>query len=459
MIQAVRNDLKAITNRLDKPENLSLLFDRFCSHIDEPNNKESSQKENVIEKLITYYPNAITDASTEEVHVYQYAFNQWRRYLQEDPSILFFTLQTCSPMVVGSGDQNVHEFGITLQLPWATPVIPGTAVKGVASAFAHQYGGVAWQKHPPDDQVNAPPPESGSASVKFFGGIDNNDNAFAGAVDFLPAWWVPDTPRPFIKDIVTVHNCNYYQTGESFPDGTDDPLPNSFVVIQPGECFLFALKGPENWTDTAAKIIKLAASKQGFGAKTRVGYGLFEDRSLEELAHEIPNLDDHSLADMYDTRKHIKSLSSGFQKAAMNRNYQDDLRELFLVYRPETVFWIALSQLKNPNWNNIRNTYQQYCGRLEALATALDPVVKTNIYQFCLGYAPQPMPQWLNELAPNANELLAGKDADEILMFLENWNAPSPTIEEFRAVVKQMNGLDADAKELLLLDLEDRTII
>lgn len=456
MIQAVRNDLRAITNRLDKPENLSLLFDRFCSHIDEPKNKELSQKENVIEKLITYYPNSISGSNTGEMHVYQYAFNQWCRYLQEDPSILFFTLQTCSPMVVGSGDQNVHEFGITLQLPWATPVIPGTAVKGVASAFAHHHGDITWQKHPSADQVDAPLLESGSAALKLFGGADENDNALAGAVDFLPAWWVPDNPKPFIKDIITVHNRNYYQTGENWPDGTDSPLPNSFVVIQPGESFLFALKGPENWTDTAAQIIKLAASKQGFGAKTRVGYGLFEDRSLEELAAEIPDLDDHSLADMYHTKKHIKLLSSAFQKAAMNRNYQDVLRELFLAYRPETVFWMALNQLQNPNWNNIRNTYQQYCGRLEALATALDPVVKTNIYQFCFGYAPRPMPQWLNDLAPNANELLAGKTADEISMFLKNWNAPSPTIEEFRAVVEQMDGLDADDKEILLLDLEDR---
>lgn len=447
MIQAVRDDLLKIRKNIDRlPENLSLLFDRFSSHIDEPANRESTQKQKVMEHLISYYPPSIASSDTGDMHIYRYAFNQWKKYLQNSPDITCFTLLSIAPMVIGLGEQNVHEFGIALQLPWATPYIPGTAVKGVTSAFAHRCGGDEWQKMP-----------CGPSSLALFGGTDENDKSYAGTVDFLPAWWVPDHAKPFAKDIITLHNKSYYQQGNVWPDGSDSPLPNAFAVIRPGQSFLFAIKGPEQWIETAAQMVKMAATQQGFGAKTRVGYGRFESQSLEELADMISGMDEQELAEIYQTRKQLTPLSRAFQKEARNRAYCEDLKDLFLDYCLEKTFWFQLSRMDQPVWKQIRNCYESLETRLKAIAATMVPEIKTSIYLFCIRHAPDTPPGWINDFKPVAAELLAGKDGDGILSFLKNWDAPEPTIDDFIDAVNTMKTLDQDTKELIVMELSDRT--
>jgi CRISPR type III-B/RAMP module RAMP protein Cmr6 len=446
MIQAVRDDLLTIRTALGRPpENLSLLFDRFSPYIDEPDSRESTQKQKVMEHLISYYPSSIASSDTGDMHIYRYAFNRWKEYLQNSRDITYFTLLSVAPMVIGLGGQNVHEFGIALQIPWATPYIPGTAVKGVASAFAHRCGGDEWHKTP-----------CGHSSLALFGGTDENDKSFAGTVDFLPAWWVPDHARPFAKDIITLHNKGYYQQGNVWPDGTDSPLPNAFAVIQPGQSFLFAVKGSEKWRETAATIVKLAAAQQGFGAKSRVGYGRFEKQPLEELANEISDLNNQELAEAYQTRNQLTPLSRAFQKEARTREYREELKDLFLKYCPEKVLWSQLSRMDQPAWKQVRNCYEQLETRLKEMSATMVPEIKTRIYQFCISHAPDTPPGWINNFKPVAGELLAGKDGDGILSFLENWDAPEPTIEDFIDAVNKMNALDQDTKDLIVMELAER---
>jgi len=456
MIQAVRNDVKTIISHQQKPDNPALLFDRLCPGIDEPRNKESEQKEKVINKLITYYPSNISNTGVEDMHIYWYAFNQWCRYLQDNPKIIFFSMETCSPMVIGLGDQNVHEFGITLQLPWGTPVIPGTAVKGVGSGFAHKEGGENWHKGALANQTNSLSPVSGEGALNLFGGIDEKDKTFAGTVDFLPAWWVPDNAQPFIKDITTSHNRSYYQGGENWPDGTDSPMPNPFIVLQPGECFLFALKGPEEWTETAAAIVKKAAAKHGFGAKTRVGYGRFEIKTMEEFSQEIPGLNAEDLAKIYQTKKHIRSLSIAFQEAAINRDFEEILTDLFEAYRPETLLWSKLEALPdNPKWGKIKNLYESYQHLFSVHDTFLDQTAKENIYNFCLKHAPKEIPQWVNRFKPNAHELLADKDVKAIENLLDKRTSLEPTYAEFISAIKHIDRFSDDDKEYLVMYVEE----
>jgi len=466
MIQAVRDDIKNIISNQKKSDNPALLFHRLCSGIDEPDNNKSEEKKAVIDKFISYYPPSIADPYAEKIHIYQHAFKEWKHYLKTDPQIIFFRLQTCSPLVIGLGEQNVHEFGITLQHPWSTPVIPGSAIKGVISTYAHNYGGPNWHKGALADKKNGLTPISGKSALSLFGGINEKDDTFAGSVDFFPAWWVPDNAKPFIKDIITLHNKSYYQ-GDGWPNGTDSPLPNSFVVMQPGESFLFAIKGPKQWTATAADVLKQAAANQGFGAKTRVGYGHFDNKTMEELVAEVPFLDDNALAEKYQNRKDMEVFSSAFRKAAINRTFNtENLRDLFLRYRPTTLFLLDLEKKgAKLSWKNINKIYQRYKSRLNTNRVVPDLITKIRIVKLCDQHSPDNPPAWLEtmfhevklfqqiletaepeqnllqELNPDAHELLLDKKDDQIVSFITNWTLSKPTKEDFLDAIQNNPAL------------------
>lgn len=172
-----------------------------------------------------------------------------------------YEAQTAGRMIVGLGGGAVLEHQITLEHTWGVPVIPGSALKGLASATAHRYGGARWKRA-----------ESGIP-----GGVDHQslfgDTAHAGLVTFHDAWWDPkgSSKLPMDLDVMTVHHRGYYADGKSPPADTDEPNPVSFITAH--GTYLIALTGPEAWAKCAAEWLQVALAREGIGAKTRAGYG------------------------------------------------------------------------------------------------------------------------------------------------------------------------------------------
>jgi len=446
MIQAVRDDLKALLPSGPR-DNLSLLFNRLCLKIDE--GKETGAKDDALGNLVRGY-------SEKTYKLYSHAFRSWQRDLENDPAVVSFTMITSAPLVVGVGEQNVHEFGITLQTPWATPVIPGSAVKGVASTFAHSSGGGDWHKGILADSKNGLSAVSGKHALSLFGGLDEGDIAFAGLVDFFPAWWMPTSKSPFMEDIINVHNRNYYQGG-AWPDGTDSPVPNKFIVIKPGESFLFALRGPADWAELSKKILQQAAEHQGFGAKTRLGYGrLMYCKSDTELCADIPGFSNQELAVFFAKHHNNRNMIPALKQEVETRDYAPELKKLFRQFQPVTCFLADLKEIAKPDWKNIKNMYDsQYKKSLKSIE--LDPGQSDvrEVYKFCRNYVPDPMPDWLKRFAPTAMDFLAGKNADEILDFLGSWEQAEPTLNDFVDVIRKLDLVEDD-KELCLLELDEQ---
>ena len=455
MIQAVRNDILhylPAAQRQRRRDNLSLLFNRLCPRIDAPDDRcdgEPKAQQDVIEHLVQGY-------SPDTLTLYRHAFKLWREDLENDPAIYSFTMKTSAPMVLGKGEQNIYEFSITLQEPWSTPVIPGTAVKGVISSFAHSNGDATWNKGALATAKNRISPVSGSNALNLFGGENAASEDFAGLVDFLPAWWVPTPKSPFLEDIINVHNRRYYQDSGIWPDGTDSPVPNKFIVIKPGESFLFALRGPADWAQLATEILKQAALHQGFGAKTRVGYGrLFYCETDAELMAGIPEMDNLKLAEFYDTHGNKSSFSDAFQKAAERRDYAPELKKLFRKFRPVCCFLAELEEISAPDWKKIKNLHDQYKKNLKSIK--LDPGQSEvrQVFNFCRKYAPDPVPAWLAAFAPSAGDFLAGKNANEIADFFDSWKEElHPSLDDFEKAVNEL-PLNQDDKEFCLMCLEE----
>ena len=441
MIDSLRKDIRDLVGNTHSRDNLALLFNRMCPGIDE--HSEYANREAMITALTGGYEDNC-------LKMYRRACKSRQQMLENDPDTVCFEMRTTAPLIVGKGDQNVNESGITLQHPYGTPVIPGTAVKGVVSSWAHENGGGDWAK-------SGLAAFSGKFSLLMFGGLDDGGNPFAGCLDFLDAWWVPEKAKPFAEDIVNVHHRAYYQgDNPSWPAGMESPVPNKYIVVAPGEKFVFAVRGARRWRDLAVEMIRRAASDRGFGAITGSGYGRMEYvKSAGELLREIAGYDDAKLAEFFRNNKSNPVYDAAFAAEAARRAFADVLAPLFRKYRPAVLFLEKLRRFKELKWKNARDLYKnEFAKSFKNSQPKREDAACREIYNLCLpllGSDHEP-PEWLAKMAPSARELLADKGADEIISFVLNYSDPFPSRHDFIAAVKELD-LEEDDKELVLLEL------
>jgi len=162
--------------------------------------------------------------------------------------------------VVGLGGASVLETSITLHHLYGTPVIPGSALKGLTRAFAETIG----EKEPDDPEVEA-----------IFGTAPGVTPMKAGGIVFLDA--IPVTLPRFRLDVMTPHYGDYYR-GDKPPADYLTPNPILFLTVERTE-FLFALaaRAPKAvpLLPHAEEWLRGGLKELGVGAKTTVGYGYF----------------------------------------------------------------------------------------------------------------------------------------------------------------------------------------
>lgn len=188
-------------------------------------------------------------------------FNRWLKTLKQ-LGVTPHTVKVNGRLSIGLGRASVIETGITLHHTYGVPVIPGSALKGLASSYAHQYlDKTIWAKGEP-------------AHKTLFGAQDR-----AGGVIFYDALPLPkDNGKQQWKlepDVITVHHKVYYMKGDQPPADWDNPTPISFISVT--GAFLIALvpDSPKRkgWEKVAYGILQQALDELGIGAKTSSGYG------------------------------------------------------------------------------------------------------------------------------------------------------------------------------------------
>lgn len=223
---------------------------------------------------------------------YKHFFERWEATLK-DAGARMVKADTLGRLVVGLGADGVLENAITLHRTYGVPVIPGSALKGLAAAYArNRLEDEAW--HVKTDK-RGKIIYMGEAYKTLFG-----DTTSAGYVTFFDALYVPGSAtgdKPLALDVVTVHHPDYYQGKDSPPADWDSPNPVPFVSVRGGVRFLLALAGPDKWVDAAFQILALALAEEGIGAKTNSGYGriALEMNSRQE-SHIFPPQETYHLA-------------------------------------------------------------------------------------------------------------------------------------------------------------------
>ena len=76
--------------------------------------------------------------------LYQMAFDRWSTTLPQGPEPI--DLQTDGRLVVGLGGENVLETGLRLHHTYGMPILPGSALKGLAAHYCDQVWGSADSK-------------------------------------------------------------------------------------------------------------------------------------------------------------------------------------------------------------------------------------------------------------------------------------------------------------------------
>lgn len=198
--------------------------------------------------------------------LYSQFYDRWKQSLQdlrpnaaasdESTYVDWREATALGRLAVGLGAEGVLENAIALHRTYGVPYIPGSALKGLAAAFARQRL-AGWEQASEPYQV-------------LFG-----DTTIAGYITFFDALYVPGSAvpsgsSPLAPDVITVHHPKYYQGGDA-PADWDSPIPVSFVSATGS--YLVALAGPKAWVDLAFQILEWALASMGVGAKTSSGYG------------------------------------------------------------------------------------------------------------------------------------------------------------------------------------------
>jgi CRISPR-associated protein Cmr6 len=199
--------------------------------------------------------------------LYQSAYQNWHETLKHQyPQLILIKAVLKTPLAIGLGNTTPLENGFTLHHTYGTPMLPGTALKGLLRRVARAHN------------------LSADTQSILFGSEES-----ASHLTYWDAWLEPSKDaQPFQQDVVTVHHQNYYTSkGKGnetvkhvFPTDFDDPNPVSFLTVKKGTIFCIALTSTtpkaDPWLWVAAQLAKHALEYTGIGGKTNAGYGFFD---------------------------------------------------------------------------------------------------------------------------------------------------------------------------------------
>jgi CRISPR-associated protein Cmr6 len=226
---------------------------------------------------------------------------QYERWIQMTEGALSCKLVLHSRLIVGLGGKGSLEIGITLDRVTGLPYIPGSALKGAVRNYRllklAEKRGIqltdplkvdAFNKELKAFEEELENPANTTAEAETFRrwfGTQGN----AGGLIFYDAVLHSISgvkSNLFVVDVMTPHFKEYYgSSGKSAPTDCDSPNPISFITVDVGNMFAFAIgprRGARLHDDDvimALDALRETLEEAGIGAKTSAGYGWFKEQS------------------------------------------------------------------------------------------------------------------------------------------------------------------------------------
>jgi CRISPR-associated protein Cmr6 len=215
--------------------------------------------------------------------LYQKAFERWKN---ETTTAVSKVMAVRGRLIIGLGTENVLETGITLHHTYGIPVIPGSALKGLANHFCDR----VWGRKDPEFRRRVVESETngvkknraGAHYLELFGATEE-----AGHIWFHDAWILPESLQTgtsgLLLDVITPHHGDYYMASpnDTTTAPTDFDDPNCVAFLSVAGKFRFVVEcdaSGENgslWALLAMKLLTEALTTWGVGGKTAAAYGRF----------------------------------------------------------------------------------------------------------------------------------------------------------------------------------------
>lgn len=244
-----------------KCSNLGLLLDRYIGYkYFKHENKWQFKEEDKASFLKEIKENFRFDEMViEHNHV------RWQAIARSLHHHQIFTASPEWRMVVGLGQSSILETSITLDRITGIPIIPGSALKGLAASYAMLC------------ELETTSRDEAEANPEFKAIFGSQEQV--GAVIFLDA--IPTKVPKLEPDIMNNHHSEYYsdQNGQTPPAPWDSPNPVYFLTLGQSSEFTFAVAGRDKKESTQGLVnqgiqwLKNGLSELGVGAKTASGYG------------------------------------------------------------------------------------------------------------------------------------------------------------------------------------------
>ena len=252
----MRNSILALRDsRSTRGQHPGLLLHRYLCENATGEGGNPAEKQAILRAAI----NAATNSEVREL--YKIAFERWQKALPELTAAT--ELQTVGRLIVGLGTENVLETGIRLHHTYGMPILPGSALKGLAAHYCDQVWGETEPRFKKDGEFHR----------LLFGTTDES-----GYIIFHDAWFVPDSDsQPLKLDVMTPHHPNWLDGSEP-PTDFDSPVPVPFLSVSGKFHVAVSWWGPvsdrsRNWTDLSLSLVTDALNNWGVGGKTTSGYG------------------------------------------------------------------------------------------------------------------------------------------------------------------------------------------
>jgi len=178
-----------------------------------------------------------------------------------------------TPLLTGIGESHPHEISMVFDHTLGMPYIPATGIKGVARLtfiLNHILDNKEVSKE--KDTISL---KNIEGFLEAFGYSKNQDSQ-RGDVIFLDAYPL-NIPKLKI-DVMTPHYGDYYadEKNKIPPADNQNPNPIKFLTIKEETEFVFRVIVKNSNKDTIQKTFLKLLTENGMGAKTALGYGLFE---------------------------------------------------------------------------------------------------------------------------------------------------------------------------------------
>ncbi len=218
-------------------------------------------KRAILNNKMSHLKNAVNLNPTLTLEHFEYLKNRKNSL----PDKLAFNLTTRTRLIVNHGGESILDNSIALHTYYGFPIIPGSAIKGVARHFCEEFENLD------TTLIN-----------KIFGNSPNDKESEEGGIIFIDAW--PVNIEKFLEiDVFTPHYQKYYQ-GQSLPRDDQKPIPVNFLAVKKGIKFEFAIaptlkckkEDRKSLINETKGIIIKTLKTFGIGSKTGSNYGYFQ---------------------------------------------------------------------------------------------------------------------------------------------------------------------------------------